>query len=195
MSRIDELHLEHPFAGARMLVRLLRRENFVVGRKHVSTLMKRMGVEALYRKPNTSRKHAAHKIWPYLLRSRKIERSNEVWALDTTYIPMARGFVYLTAVVEQAAACWRIEWRSRLKQNMLSPCWKKPLRNMDSPKSSIPTRAASSPARRSPTPCSEMTSCCRWTAKEAGATRLAFHTTPPCGDQRRRRDGDAGRTA
>jgi putative transposase len=103
MRRIDELHLEHPFAGARMLARMLRREGFAVGRKHVGTLMKRMGIEALYRKPNTSRKHAAHKIWPYLLRNRKIERSNQVWALDTTYVPMARGFVYLTAVVDWAS--------------------------------------------------------------------------------------------
>jgi transposase InsO family protein len=90
MRRIDELHLEHPFAGARLLARMLRREGFVAGRKHVGTLMKRMGVEALYRKPNTSRRHAAHKIWPYLLRNRRIERSNQVWALDTTYIPIAR---------------------------------------------------------------------------------------------------------
>jgi putative transposase len=103
MRRIDGLHLEYPFAGARMLVRLLRRESSVIRRKHVSTLMKRMSVEALYRKPNTIRKHAAHKIWPYLLRNRKIERSNEVWALDTTYIPMARGFVSLTAVVDWAS--------------------------------------------------------------------------------------------
>ncbi|WP_410451454.1 IS3 family transposase [Paraburkholderia sp. 31.1] len=103
MRRIDELHLEHPFAGARMLARLLRREGIKVGRRHVSTLMKRMGVEALYRKPNTSRKHAAHRIWPYLLRHRKIERANQVWALDTSYIPMARGFVYLTAVVDWAS--------------------------------------------------------------------------------------------
>ncbi|MGF6980370.1 putative transposase [Paraburkholderia sp. JPY465] len=65
--------------------------------------MKRMGVEALYRKPNTSRKHAAHRIWPYLLRNRKIDRANQVWALDTSYIPMARGFVYLTAVVDWAS--------------------------------------------------------------------------------------------
>jgi len=85
MRRIDELHLEHPFAGARMLARLLRREGIEVGRRHVSTLMKRMGVEALYRKPNTSRKHAAHRIWPYLLRNRKIDRANQVWALDTSY--------------------------------------------------------------------------------------------------------------
>nr|WP_224011286.1 IS3 family transposase [Cupriavidus pinatubonensis] len=103
MRRIDELHLEHPFAGARMLGRLLRREGIPVGRRHVRTLMKRMGIEALYRRPNTSRKHAAHKIWPYLLRDRKIDRANQVWALDTSYIPMARGFVYLTAVVDWAS--------------------------------------------------------------------------------------------
>jgi putative transposase len=102
MRRIDELHLEHPFAGARMLMRLLRREGLMIGRKHVGTLMRRMGIEALYRKPNTSRRHVAHKIWPYLLRERKIERSNQVWSLDTTYIPMARGFVYLTAVIDWA---------------------------------------------------------------------------------------------
>ena len=102
MRRIDELHLEHPFAGTRMLMRLLRREGLMIGRKHVGTLMRRMGIEALYRKPNTSRRHAAHKIWPYLLRDRKIERSNQVFALDTTYIPMARGFVYLTAVIDWA---------------------------------------------------------------------------------------------
>lgn len=103
MRRIDELHLEHPFAEARMLARLLHREGIKVVRRHVSTLMKRMGVEALYRKPNTSRKRAAHRIWPYLLRNRKIDRANQVWALDTSYIPMARGFVYLTAVVDWAS--------------------------------------------------------------------------------------------
>src|SRR5260370_3427831 len=86
-----------------MLVRLLRRESIKGGRRPVGTLMKRMGIEALYRKPNTSRKHAAHRIWPYLLRHRKIDRSNQVWALDTSYIPMARGFVYLTAVVDWAS--------------------------------------------------------------------------------------------
>ncbi|GGD69753.1 transposase [Caballeronia grimmiae] len=103
MRRIDELHLEHPFAGARMLMRLLKREGIVVGRKHVGTLMRKMGIEALYRKPNLSRKHLAHKIWPYLLRDRKIERSSQVYALDTTYVPMAHGFVYLTAVIDWAS--------------------------------------------------------------------------------------------
>ncbi len=100
MRRIDELHLEHPFAGSRMLRDLLRQEGVEVGRRHVGTLMKRMGIEALYRKPNTSRKHPRHPVHPYLLRGLAIEHANQVWALDTTYIPMARGFVYLTAVVD-----------------------------------------------------------------------------------------------
>src|SRR5260370_7409902 len=86
-----------------MLVRFVGRERLKVGRRHVGTLMKRRGLEAFYRKPNTSRKHAAHRIWPYLLRHRKIDRSNQVWALDTSYIPMVRGFVYLTAVVDWAS--------------------------------------------------------------------------------------------
>ncbi|MBR7963053.1 IS3 family transposase [Burkholderia vietnamiensis] len=100
MRRIDELHMEFPFAGARMLARLLHRESYEVGRRRVRTLMKRMGVDALYCKPNTSRRNAQHKIWPYLLRGMKIARANQAWALDTTYIPMARGFVYRTAVVD-----------------------------------------------------------------------------------------------
>jgi len=103
MRRIDELHLEFPFAGARMLARLLRRDGHEVGRRHVGTLMKRMGVKALYCKPNTSRRNVKNKVWPYLLRNMRINRANQVWALDTTYIPMARGFVYLTAVVDWAS--------------------------------------------------------------------------------------------
>ena len=103
MRHIDELHLEHPFMGSRMLRDQLNRKGFVVGRKHVSTLMKRMGIEALYKKPNTSKKHPGHKIYPYLLRDLAIEEANQVWALDTTYIPMAKGFAYLTAVVDWAS--------------------------------------------------------------------------------------------
>jgi putative transposase len=103
MRRIDELHLEHPFMGARMLRDQLNRKGFKVGRKHVGTLMKRMGIEALYRKPGTSKKHPGHEIHPYLLRGLNINRANQVWALDTTYIPMAKGFVYLTAVVDWAS--------------------------------------------------------------------------------------------
>ena len=103
MRRIDELHLRHPFMGARMLRDQLNRAGLDVGRKHVGTLMKRMGVEALYRKPGTSKKHPGHKIYPYLLRGLTINRANQVWALDTTYIPMAKGFVYLVAVVDWAS--------------------------------------------------------------------------------------------
>ncbi len=99
MRRIVELHLEFPFAGAR----LLRLEGHEIGRRRLRTLMKRMGVEALYCKPNTSRRNAQHKIWPYLLRGMKIDPANQMFALDTTYIPMARGFVYLTAVVDWAS--------------------------------------------------------------------------------------------
>lgn len=111
MRRIDELHLNHPFAGSRMLRDLLNNEGHRVGRRHVATLMKTMGIEALYRRPSTSRRHAAHPIYPYLLRNRVIERPNEVWAMDITYIPMSRGFVYLAAVLDWATRrvlAWRV---------------------------------------------------------------------------------------
>jgi putative transposase len=103
MRRLDELHLDYPFAGARMLRDLLRREGAVVGRRHVATLMKRMGIEAIYRRPNTSKPAAGHKIYPYLLRGVKIDRPDHVWAMDISYIPMRRGFVYLAAVVDVAS--------------------------------------------------------------------------------------------
>ena len=100
MRRLDELHLEHPFAGSRMLRAMLRREGLPRGRRHVATLMRHMGIEALYRKPSTSRRHPSHPIHPYLLRGLAITRPNQVWAMDITYIPMARGFVFLAAVVD-----------------------------------------------------------------------------------------------
>lgn len=111
MRRIDELHLNHPFAGARMLRDLLRLEGIQVGRRHVSTLMKKMGIEALYRRPNTSRKHPQNPIFPYLLRGLEITRANHVWAMDITYIPMRKGFVYLAAVLDWATRrvlSWRL---------------------------------------------------------------------------------------
>ena len=111
MRRIDELHLEYPFAGARMLRDLLRIEGFKAGRKHIGTLMAKMGIEALYRRPNTSRAHPAHPVYPYLLRGLSIERANQVWTLDITYIPMARGFVYLVAVMDwhsRKVLAWRL---------------------------------------------------------------------------------------
>jgi putative transposase len=103
MRRVDELHLKHPFMGARMLRDQLAREGIYVGRRHIGTLMRRMGIEALAPQPGTSKACPGNKIYPYLLRNVPIVRANQVWALDTTYIPMAKGFVYLTAVVDVAS--------------------------------------------------------------------------------------------
>ena len=100
MRRLDELHLNYPFAGSRMLRGLLRQQGLEVGLRHIKTLMKRMGIEAIYRKPNTSKPAPGHRVYPYLLRGLAITRPNQVWAMDITYIPMARGFIYLAAVVD-----------------------------------------------------------------------------------------------
>jgi putative transposase len=111
MRRMDELHLEFPFAGSRMLRDLLAQEGIAIGRRHVATLMKRMGIEAIYRKPHTSKPALGHKIYPYLLRGMKVDRPNQVWAMDITYVPMARGFVYLAAVVDwfsRRVLAWRL---------------------------------------------------------------------------------------
>jgi len=111
MKHIDRYHLEMPFAGARMLRDLLALEGIKVGRKHVATLMQRMAIEALYRKPRTTRKHPQHPVYPYRLRGLKINRANQVWAMDITYIPMARGFVYLAAVLDwhsRKVLSWRV---------------------------------------------------------------------------------------
>ena len=111
MRRMDELHLDFPFAGSRMLRDLLNQEGIEIGRRHVATLMKRMRIEAIYRKPNTSKPAPGHKIYPYLLRGVTIDRPNQVWAMDITYVPMARGFVYLAAVVDwfsRRVLAWRL---------------------------------------------------------------------------------------
>ena len=111
MRRIDELHMNYPFAGSRMLRDMLSRQGLEVGRRHVRTLMRRMGIETLYRKPNTSKPAPGHRIYPYLLRGLAITRPNQVWAMDITYIPMARGFVYLAALVDwfsRRVLSWRL---------------------------------------------------------------------------------------
>src|SRR6201984_593149 len=100
MRRLDRLHLEFPFAGSRMLRDLLAAEGCKIGRRHVKTLMRRMGIEALYRRPRTSKPEPGHKIFPYLLRGLEIVRPNQVWAMDITYIPMERGFIYLAVVLD-----------------------------------------------------------------------------------------------
>lgn len=111
MRGIDKLHLNYPFAGSRMLQGLLLGEGYKVGRLHIRTLMKRMGVEAIYRRPNTSKPTPGHKIYPYLLRKLPVTKANQVWAMDITYIPMRRGFVYLAAVIDwfsRRVLSWRL---------------------------------------------------------------------------------------
>ena len=111
MRRLDRLHLEFPFAGSRMLRGLLAAEGCKIGRRHVKTLMRRMGIEALYRRPRTTKPEPGHTIYPYLLRGMAITRPNQVWAMDITYIPMARGFVYLAVVLDwfsRRVLSWRL---------------------------------------------------------------------------------------
>jgi len=110
MRRLDELHLEHPFLGARKLARLLKDEGFAAGRRHVGTLMRRMGIEPIYRKRRTSLPDKGHRIYPYLLTGVTIEQANQVWATDITYLPMAKGFVYLVAILDlysRKVLAWR----------------------------------------------------------------------------------------
>jgi putative transposase len=111
MRRIDELHLEAPFYGARKIAAQLRREGHEVGRRHVRTLMRRMGIEALYRKPRTSIPARGVTIYPYLLDNLVIDRPNQVWSSDLTYLPMAHGFLYLMAILDVASRkvlAWRL---------------------------------------------------------------------------------------
>jgi putative transposase len=111
MRRLDALHMDYPFAGARMLSGLLNGEGFAIGRKHVGTLMKKMDISALYRRPNTSKPEPGHKIYPYLLRQVKVDKPNQAWAMDITYIPMARGFVYLACGLDwhtRRVLSWRL---------------------------------------------------------------------------------------
>jgi putative transposase len=111
MREIDKFHTEFPFAGSRMLRRLLAFNGSKIGRRHVKTLMQRMGIEALYRRPRTTKPEPGHKIYPYLLRGLAVTKPNQVWAMDITYVPMAKGFVYLTVVLDwfsRRVLAWRV---------------------------------------------------------------------------------------
>ena len=110
MHQIDRLHLAYPFAGSRMLRDLLRQDGASVGRRHVATLMRKMGIEALYQRPRTTRPHPGHRVFPYLLRNRQITEPNQAWGMDITYIPMNKGFVYLAAVLDWATRRV-LDWR------------------------------------------------------------------------------------
>jgi len=111
MRLIDELHLEYPFYGSRRMAVVLRDDGWAVNRKRAQRLMRVMGLEAIYQKPNTSRSHPDHKVYPYLLRGLIIDRPNQVWCADITYVPMAKGFVYLVAVMDwfsRRVLAWRL---------------------------------------------------------------------------------------
>ena len=111
MRRIDELFLKYPFYGSRQMVRRLRREGLCIGRHRVRRLMRLMGLEAIYQAPRTSDPHPAHRIYPYLLKRMKIDRPNQVWCADITYIPVQRGFLYLVAIMDWATRhvlAWRL---------------------------------------------------------------------------------------
>ena len=111
MRLIDEQYLSAPFYGSRRMVAVLRRDGWTVNRKRVRRLMRLMGIEAIYQKPNTSRPHPDHQVYPYLLRGLAIDRPNQVWCADITYIPLAKGFVYLVAVMDwfsRRVLAWRV---------------------------------------------------------------------------------------
>jgi len=182
MKRIDRLHLDYPFAGARMLRDLLNLRGIQVGRRRVRTLMRRMGIEALYRKPNTSKKHPAHRIYPYLLRQMKIESPNQVWAIGISRIsrwPEALSIWrrWLTGTpVGYCPGGSRSPW-------MCSSVWI-PFRRLSTSmvprRSSIPIRAANSPVWPLPT-CSRRTvSVSAWTARAAGGIMSSLNG---CGER------------
>src|SRR5258707_7012269 len=174
MRHLDRLHLEFPFAGSRMLRGLLASQGCKIGRRHVKTLMRRMGIEALYRRPRTTKPEPGHKIYPYLLRGMAITRPNQVWAMDITYIPMelspwsAVSFTSLSCSIGRPAGFCRGGCRSRWKLPSASRPCRMPWLVTASRRYSTPTRARSSPARHSPA-CSPATPSA-WTAKAPGAT-------------------------
>ena len=186
MRRIDELHLEHPFAGSRMLRDMLKLEGHQIGRKRVSRLMKKMRIEALYRKPNLSRRHAAHPIYRYLLRDLKIDRPNQVWATDITYIPMRRGFVYLIAVIDwysRKVLSWRLS--NTLTTDFCLDAVREAITRMAARRSSTPIKVASSPVANSRN-CSRTTkSGSAWTARAAGATTCLSNDSGKASSTRR----------
>lgn len=179
MRRIDELHLEYPFAGSRMLQWLLRGEGLNAGRLHVATLMKKMGIEAIYRRPNTSKPAPGHKVYPYLLRKLAVTRPNQVWAMDISYIPMARGFVYLCAVIDwfsRKVLSWRLSITMEANfcieavEEALARYGKPDIFNTDRQK----MIASSRPCSRRPRSPS------RWTARARGAITSSLNCS---GDQ------------
>jgi putative transposase len=173
MRRLDRLHLKFPFAGSRMLRGLLVAEGCKIGRRHVKTLMKRMGIEALYRRPRTTKPEPGHKIYPHLLRRMAVTRPNQVWAMDITYIPMARGFVYLAVVLDwfsRRVLSWRLS--ITMEAAFSIETLEDALACHGKAEIAIPTRVRSSPGRPSPVLSPTMASRSAWTARAPGGTTV-----------------------
>jgi putative transposase len=186
MQRLDRLHLEFPFAGSRMLRGLLALQGYKIGRRHVKTLMRRMGIEALYRRPRTTKPEPGHKIYPYLLRGMEITRPNQVWAMDITYIPMARGFVYLAVVLDWATRrvmSWRLS--ITMEAAFCVETLEDALARHGRRTSSTPTRARNLPARPSPACSPAMASPSAWTAKGPGETMCSSNGCGAASNMRR----------
>lgn len=170
MRRLDELHLDYPFAGARMLRSLLRREGVSVGRRHVTTLMKRMGISAIYRRPNTSKPAPGHKVYPYLLRGLKIERTMSGPWTSATFRCDGASSIWRRSSTSSAGACSPIASRSRWRRPFASTRSRRLWRDTAGHRSSTRIRAASSPASTSRVCCWTRRSPSAWTAKAPGAT-------------------------
>ena len=192
MRRMDGLQLELPFAGSRMLRDLLNQEGIEIGRRHVATLMKRMGMEAIHRKPNTSKPAPGHKIHPHLLRGVSVARPNQVWAMDVTDVPMARGFVCLAAVVDwfsRRVLSWRVS--ITMEAAFCVEALRRRSSGMASPKFSTPIKAHSSPAATSPACCLRLGLPSAWMARAPG---LATSLSSGSGDQSSARRSISGPT-
>ena len=171
MRRIDELHLELPFAGARMLRDLLVLEGCRIGRKAVGTLMRIMGIEAIFRRKNTSKPQPDHKVFRYLLRKLVIDRANQVWAADISYIPMARGFVYLVAIIDwfsRQVLSWRLS--NSMAAEFCMEALEESLAQFGTPRFSIRIRGRNSQAATSSALCVLRRSASAWMARGVGAT-------------------------
>ena len=135
MRIIDEQFMNTPWYGARQMSRELQRRDYAVGRKRVDRLMRKMGLNAIYQKPRTSRPHPEHKIYPYLLNGMKIDKPNQVWCTDISYIPMQRGFLYLVAILDwhsRKVLSWRLS--NSMDTDFCIEVLKEALENLDSPK-------------------------------------------------------------
>ena len=181
MRRIDELFTRWPFLGSRRMTAMLRAEGQTINRKRVQRLMRRMGIAALGPKPRTTKPAPGHTIYPYLLRDMTVERPNQVWAADITYIPIGRGFLYLVAVMDwasRAVLAWRLS--NTMDVSFCVSALEEALARFGGRRSSIPIRAASSPAPPSPACWRRPGSGSRWTAAAAGWTTCS---SSACGDR------------